>query len=409
MPANQDFNAPRTTNGDFVIPESPVVVPRAAQSTTTNGSAPNEPLPTAWTPPSQPQSALSRAYNNANRGIGAVVERVALPQDDAPADLLGKLVSLTPPWFISLIVHFSIMIFLGLLVLGANGLMLGWWWLHRDRLRGFLRNWLLAQLAVLFLWGTWLPGFAKQVLHGDSYAWIPAPTVHRVVRGAFAVYGGPLRGPLRVVEALAVLALAGLGLWSWRRDRRWVAFALVFGLTASIGELIASPWRPIFLPRTLIWAAIPAHLAVAAGLLGLRPRVAFAVTLVVLVALSGWGLDVYYFHHDREAWDQVAAYVDRGLGRGDAIVFTEDFLRIPFDYYYRPPDGYSVPEIGLTGSTDDPSLVLQETATRGRVWLIVSHARPDTEAVLVSLGRAGRLTRVAQFTRVDVYLYDMIG
>ena len=53
-------------------------------------------------------------------GIGAVVQRVTLPQDDAPADLLGKLVSSTPPWFISLIVHFSIMIFLGLLVLGAN-------------------------------------------------------------------------------------------------------------------------------------------------------------------------------------------------------------------------------------------------------------------------------------------------
>lgn len=120
MSANQDFNAPRATNGDFVIPESPVVVPAAAQPPSTNGSAPNEPMPTAWTPPPQAPSALNRAYNNANRGIGAAVERVVLPQDDSPTDLLGKLVSFTPPWFISLIVHFSIMIFLGLLVLGAN-------------------------------------------------------------------------------------------------------------------------------------------------------------------------------------------------------------------------------------------------------------------------------------------------
>ena len=55
-----------------------------------------------------------------NRAIGAVLQRFTLPQDDAPTDLLGKLVSSTPPWFISLIVHFSIMILLGLLVLGAN-------------------------------------------------------------------------------------------------------------------------------------------------------------------------------------------------------------------------------------------------------------------------------------------------
>ncbi len=121
MPANQDFEAPRTTHGDFVIPESPVVVPRTAQPPPPiAGGASDAPLPTAWAPASQPASAFSRAYNGANRGIGTVLQRVTLPEDDAPADLLGKLVSLTPPWFISLIVHFSIMIFLGLLVIGAN-------------------------------------------------------------------------------------------------------------------------------------------------------------------------------------------------------------------------------------------------------------------------------------------------
>jgi Prenyltransferase and squalene oxidase repeat len=120
MPANQDFNVPRTSGGDFVIPESPVVVPTAAQPPPTNGSVPNEPLPTVWAPPSQPPSAANRAHATASRGISAAVERVALPQDDTPADLLEMLVASTPPWFISLIVHFSIMIILGLLVLGAN-------------------------------------------------------------------------------------------------------------------------------------------------------------------------------------------------------------------------------------------------------------------------------------------------
>ncbi len=293
-----------------------------------------------------------------------------------------------------------------LLLIGANALMLGWW-VRRDRLPGFLRNWALAQIAVLCLWGGWLPGFARQLIHGDSYAWIPEPTIHRVVRGTFAIYGGPMRGAPRAVAAIVILALAGLGLWSWRREQRWIAYVLVFSLAGLLGELIATAWRPIFLPRTLIWAGVPVILAVAAGLLALRRPLVFAGALALLVALSAWGLDTYYFHHDREAWDRAAAYVDRGLQHGDAIVFSEDFLRIPFDYYYRAPGSYSVPEIGLTGSSGDPSLVLRATATRRRVWLIVSHARPDTDAVLASLGGTGQLTSVAQFTRVDVYLYDL--
>ncbi len=55
-----------------------------------------------------------------NRAIGAVLQRFSLPEDDAPADLLGKLISSTPPWLISLIFHFSVMIVLGLAVLGAH-------------------------------------------------------------------------------------------------------------------------------------------------------------------------------------------------------------------------------------------------------------------------------------------------
>lgn len=293
------------------------------------------------------------------------------------------------------------------LALAANGLMVGWWWAHRERLRGLMRNWVLAQLAVLALWASWLPGFTRQVIDGGAYAWIPRATLRRVVGGAFAVYGGPLRGWPRLLEAVVIVALGALGLWSWRRERRWIAFVVVVGLTAPLGELIVSSWRPIFLPRTLIWVAVPAHVAVAAGLRSLRPRAALVAALAAVVALSGWGLEVYYFHNDREAWDRVAAYVGRGLKRGDAIVFSEDFLRIPFDYYYRPPSTYSVPEIGLAGTLEDPPVVLQATRTRSRVWLIVSHPRPIADAVISSLAQAGRMAGVAQFTGVDVYLYEV--
>jgi uncharacterized membrane protein len=292
------------------------------------------------------------------------------------------------------------------LPIGANVLMVGWWLSHGRGPRGFLSRWLLAQLAVLCLWASWLPAYLHQVVHGESYAWIPRPTVESVLRGAYAVYGGVTRATPFIVEALVVLALASLGLRSWRNDRRWLAFVLIFGLTAPLGELIVSVWRPIFLAQTLIWAAVPLCLAVAAGVLSLRPR-AMAAALVVLIVVAGLGLRSYYVLHDKEAWDQVAAYVDQRLQRGDAIVFSVEFLEIPFDLYYSAPSSYSVPEIGLAGTSDDTFTVLQETRTRTRVWLIVSHPQPSTDAVIASLEGAGRLTEVAGFTDVDVYLYEI--
>ena len=125
------------------------------------------------------------------------------------------------------------------------------------------------------------------------------------------------------------------------------------------------------------------------------------------MAFAGLGLRSYYLLHDKEAWDQVAAYVDQRLQRGDAIVFSVGFLKIPFDHYYSAPPTYSVPEIGLAGTSDDTFTVLQETRTRTRVWLIVSHPQPSTDAVIASLDGAGRLAGVAGFTDVDVYLYEI--
>ena len=180
---------------------------------------------------------------------------------------------------------------------------------------------------------------------------------------------------------------------------------LVFALSAPLGELIVSLWRPIFLTQTLIWSAVPLTLAVSAGVLCLRPRVLVAA-LAILVVFAGFGLRSYYFLHDKEAWDQVAAYVDHGLQRGDTIVFSIGFLQIPFDHYYSAPAAYSVDEVELTGNPEDVFAVSEETKTSRRVWLIVSHPKTSTDAVIASLEEAGRLVAVAQFTNVDVYLFE---
>jgi hypothetical protein len=129
---------------------------------------------------------------------------------------------------------------------------------------------------------------------------------------------------------------------------------------------------------------------------------------VVLLVCTGFGLRSYYFLHDKEAWDQVAAFIDRSEQRGDAIVFSVGFLHIPFDHYYTAPAAYSVREVDqLNGDAGDVFVALGATKTSRRVWLIVSHPNATTDAVITSFEGVGRLTAVAQFTEVDVYLYEI--
>jgi hypothetical protein len=121
MSANPNFGAHHLTGGDFLLPDASVLFPRPVQPASTNGSAQTQSsLPQGWTAPAPKPSALSRAYQGANRSVGAVFGRFALPEDDGPADLLGKLVTSTPPWLVSLILHFSFMIILGLAAFEVN-------------------------------------------------------------------------------------------------------------------------------------------------------------------------------------------------------------------------------------------------------------------------------------------------
>ncbi len=292
------------------------------------------------------------------------------------------------------------------LPIGANVLLLGWWWTHGREPRGFLRNWLLAQVAVLCLWASWLPAYLHQVADGGAYSWIPRPTVGSVLSGAYAVYAGVTRATPYPLEAVVVVALAALGLWSWKQDRRWIAFVLVFALSAPLGELIVSLWRPIFLTQTLIWSAVPLTLAVAAGVLSLRPRVLRRRTRDP--------------HRLRRLRSQELLLPARqgGLGPGRGVrgprcaAGRHDRLQRGLPPHPLRPllhgAGCVLGARGgeLTGNPEDVFAVREETKTSRRVWLIVSHPKTSTDAVISSLEEAGRLVGVAQFTDVDVYLYE---
>jgi hypothetical protein len=70
-------------------------------------------------PPSSP-SMTRRVFRRLNAWRRAFVERFTLPEEETKTDMIGFLAAETPPWLVSLIVHFSLMILLGLAAFGVH-------------------------------------------------------------------------------------------------------------------------------------------------------------------------------------------------------------------------------------------------------------------------------------------------
>ncbi len=306
------------------------------------------------------------------------------------------------------------------LPLAANLVVLGWWWAHRPRRRGFLRNWLLAQAAVLVLWSVWLPAFVRQSLMVYREFWIPAPDLGRVLGTFQDLYSAFVGRHLVVRPWIDLLAwgLVGLGISSWRRTPRWIAFALAFWLVAPIGELIVSIWRPIFYIRTLVWIAVPLYLIMAAGLASLRSRVVYGAALAVLLVVNLGGAANYYANYQKEAWDQAAAYVAQRAQPNDLILFNATWVQLPFDYYFRRY-GLAVTEHGVPVDLFDRG-VLEPKMTRDDlprlralvrghrgVWLVYSHNwYTDPQGLIpAALQSMGRLVDRRRFRGIQVYQY----
>src|SRR5262245_9209134 len=78
------------------------------------------PLPDNWPVVPRRPSLVKRAMGAVRSRVGAAIEPLLLPEDHPPRGLFERMISVTPPWLVSLVVHLSLMIGLGLIVLQAN-------------------------------------------------------------------------------------------------------------------------------------------------------------------------------------------------------------------------------------------------------------------------------------------------
>jgi mannosyltransferase len=251
-----------------------------------------------------------------------------------------------------------------------------------------LRSWLLAQAAVLLLWGViWLSAFIGQA--GGVYRefWMPAPTWRTVVDALGNFLSAHLpRQQMPWLDAIWVVfaALLALGVATLRRRPAVLGLLLTLFLTPLIGELLISLRRPVFYDQTLIWATIPLYVLLATGVTALRRRPYILAAAAILVAANGVSLREYYVHYQKQGWREAAAYVSQQARPGDLILFNASWTQIPFDFYYKEA-GMPLPEHGLPADLFDRGILEPKMASedlprlrelirdRQRVWLVYSH------------------------------------
>ena len=242
--------------------------------------------------------------------------------------------------------------------------------------RQFLRNWLLAHGVVAALSLPWF--VAMYVLARGQMAsgldWVPALTPERLWSTLSVVYlhgisslisfrlfpsGVPWFGPVVIVMAAAgVLAL-------WRgRSGALAALALGAGLLpASLAAI--SLVHPVWMPRYVLWSAVPFFGLVGAGVAVLPRRLRIPAALAVGV-LGAWNLAPYYDTETKPRWDLAAADLRADLRPGDLVLADDPAaIRMMNVYLKRTKD-----KLVRSQWTGDVGRAAAALAQGARVWAV---------------------------------------
>jgi 4-amino-4-deoxy-L-arabinose transferase-like glycosyltransferase len=301
----------------------------------------------------------------------------------------------------------------------------GFWLIQAPEKRRLFSNFLLADGVIAVFCA---PFYALMTLHqGQGYLasvmWIPPLNLSRLWYNFGSVY------LMRVADsvtfhfmlvptppALIWLIDAGLiasvlgAVWALRRRPILLVALGVSCMFLPIMAALVSLWRPILLPRYILWSAAPfailAGVGAGAVLEKFTPRLrplAFGLGAVLLLT----NMAPYYEAETKPRWDIAAQMLARDVAPGD-VVYLYDTGALPILRLYLPPGTQTVV---LSDSAGDLRHAEQAISQGRRVWAVYGHAGQSGEPkALVNfftgtrkLG-APRLVQVAG-TRIVIALY----
>ena len=311
--------------------------------------------------------------------------------------------------------------------------------------RYVMRDWLVAQAAIVVLCLPWLPNALAQASSNATYfpgrvTWdtVALGTWHAFTGGDFPHLTQPNLPPPTGALWLAMILLGSIAFLlpgkvataeavTTLRSRIHMSLMLLTLLLIPIFLMSLLAWeKPKFAPRYLL-PSLPAFVALAAlgvdALLRLRNRAlaAFALLpLLIIPAVDALVIAQIYFDPPAARPDvrAVAAYVAAHGAPGDAILLLGGHQLPVFEYYYRGPADVTPLPAGLLPAAQSPldarvvAQLADIVATHPRAWLVLwQEAIADpTGVVLDELGAHARRLQVGQnFHEMSLLLFDLRG
>jgi 4-amino-4-deoxy-L-arabinose transferase-like glycosyltransferase len=220
----------------------------------------------------------------------------------------------------------------------------------------------------------------------DAIMWIPPLNISRLWYNLGSVYLMRLADsvtfhfmkettPGLVVWLIDAALLAAVGAAAWRLRRRPVILALL-GISLvflPVLFIIISLWRPILLPRYILWSAAPFAILAGVGAAGLldacTPRLRIA-TVAAATALLLLNMAPYYHAETKPRWDIAAKMLAQEVEPGD-VVYLYDLGALPILRVYLPPGTQTVVLNDSDGNLAHAQLAMSEGK---RVWAVYGHA-----------------------------------
>jgi mannosyltransferase len=325
----------------------------------------------------------------------------------------------------------------GLFIIGAQVL---YFILFQRRYAGARLAFWSAQAATVVAFSPWIYVLFAYTFKGtiEVLNWIPEPSLYIVARSMGSLAGaGYLRVALGVILVLIILCLCLAGVFHPPNPLKqhstpesskssklsklaapiieprtallliWFLFPLVIALVLSFAV------RPIFATRYLIGITPVFYLLAARGIEDINSFMKSRTTqanlaafsLIALVTIiSAPGLYNYYGHPQKEQWREATSIIEQMAQPGDDVVFSEDYDRNTFDYYYKGSTEISVLPV--------EAIEKSETLTGAkRLWLVIrdyeSMEDKSLKSGLIELYSIDSLKLERQFLHVTVYLFDL--
>jgi len=232
----------------------------------------------------------------------------------------------------------------------------------------------------------------------DSVMWIPPLNISRFWYDIGSVYFMrvadsvtfkfmPVPTPAGIMDIIDVALLVSVVIAVWRLRRRPALLAAlgISFLFLPVMMTVISIWRPILLPRYILWSAAP--FAILAGVGGsallaqVRPHWRSAVLAGAAAVLIS-NVVPYYQAETKPRWDVAAHILAQEVQPGD-VVYLYDLGALPVLKLYLPPGAQTVV---LADSAGDLDHAKQAQAQGKRVWTVYGHA-----------GQSGKNKQMAAF------------